>query len=439
MPKPLTAQQNEVLQWIQDGCPNGVYGPGYAHRSVARGLAGRGLVTISGRGPTWSATIREKGRELLATPRAQPAAAEKSEADQLYDRVVASGGRLALGKDADTFDIRRLAEQHLKSPHRPRGKKLTVDGGYYDPTTVTIEDYFDELVEAHPVPVLERVGKYHPLVKEYKQNRDNQRVSPELVQRATLILQALVDEASRRNIKVTRPTTAALAEHRAQREGRAPHLVFEMGGNQYTVGIREVPGPNADRQDYSNQSSRDPAWIRSRAWKFIPTGKLELIVDGRFTKMNGDHYREGKRQRLEEKLPEVFRKLEIYRLELEAAVRKKAFEKAEYERLRAEAIEEAKERYELEQRWQHFTEASAKSREFEEHWGFIAKAMETLESYEGEDKEEILEHLDWAKFNIERIDPAANPKLLLPKVKEPTAADLEQYLPARYQRSRGWY
>ncbi len=155
--------------------------------------------------------------------------------------------------------------------------------------------------------------------------------------------------------------------------------------------------------------------------------------------MNGDHYREGKRQRLEEKLPEVFRTLEIYRLGLEAAARKKAFEKAEYERLRAEAIEEATHRHELEQRWQHFTEASAKSREFEEHRGFIAKAMETLESYEGEDKEEILEYLDWAKCNIERLDPAANPKLLLPKAKEPTAADLEQYLPARDQRSRGWY
>jgi ribonucleotide reductase alpha subunit len=93
----------------------------------------------------------------------------------------------------------------------------------------------------------------------------------------------------------------------------------------------------------------------------------------------------------------------------------------------------------LEQRWQHFTEASAKSREFEEHREFIAKAMETMEFYEGEDKEEILEHLAWAKFNIERLDPAGNPKLLLPKVKEPTAADLEQYLPARYQRARGWY
>ncbi|WP_129658453.1 hypothetical protein [Rothia halotolerans] len=259
MPKPLTAQQTEVLQWIQDGCLNGVYGPGYAHRAVARGLAGRGLVTISGRGPTWSATIREKGRELLAAPPSQPAVVEKSEADELYDRVIAAGGRLALGKDADTFDVRRLAERHLKSPRRPRGKKLTVDGGYYDPTAVIVEDYFDELVEAHPVPVPERVGRYHPLVKEYKQNRDNQRVSPELVQRATLILQALVDEAGRRGIKVTRPATAALAEHRAQHEGRAPYLVLEVDGNQYTAGIREVLGPNADRQDYSNQSSRDPA------------------------------------------------------------------------------------------------------------------------------------------------------------------------------------
>lgn len=52
-----------VLEWIQAGCPDGIYPDGsYTHRITARTLASRGLVRISGHGASWRAELTERGR-----------------------------------------------------------------------------------------------------------------------------------------------------------------------------------------------------------------------------------------------------------------------------------------------------------------------------------------------------------------------------------------
>ncbi len=37
-PAQLNQKQVDVLQWIRDGCPDGIYTDGYEHRIVARAL-----------------------------------------------------------------------------------------------------------------------------------------------------------------------------------------------------------------------------------------------------------------------------------------------------------------------------------------------------------------------------------------------------------------
>lgn len=51
-PAQLSQKQVDVLRWISDGCPSGVYTEGYEHRIVAKALERRGFVAISGHGPT---------------------------------------------------------------------------------------------------------------------------------------------------------------------------------------------------------------------------------------------------------------------------------------------------------------------------------------------------------------------------------------------------
>ncbi|MDT0181462.1 helix-turn-helix domain-containing protein [Microbacterium sp. ARD31] len=58
----LNPAQTEVLAWIVEGCPSGVYpDDSFGHRITARALKNRGLVEISGHGESWRATPTERG------------------------------------------------------------------------------------------------------------------------------------------------------------------------------------------------------------------------------------------------------------------------------------------------------------------------------------------------------------------------------------------
>ncbi|MGB3332460.1 MAG: hypothetical protein WBA79_06600 [Mycobacterium sp.] len=61
---PLTDAQFKVLQWINDGRPEGVFA-GWAHRTSARALASRGLARVKGHGANWTATIEPAGTYYL--------------------------------------------------------------------------------------------------------------------------------------------------------------------------------------------------------------------------------------------------------------------------------------------------------------------------------------------------------------------------------------
>ena len=57
--KPLNLRQMEVLQWIADGCPNGVMSD-FTYKTTAVALRNRHLVSVSKRGG-WHAEITAGG------------------------------------------------------------------------------------------------------------------------------------------------------------------------------------------------------------------------------------------------------------------------------------------------------------------------------------------------------------------------------------------
>src|SRR5690349_6906706 len=120
----LNQKQVDVLEWIANECPEDMYQERYEHRVIARALERRALVTIAGRGASWCAKVTDTGRAWLAR-RPLAVVPPTSEADQLVDRVREAGGRLRLpvGRKADeTYE--RLVRMSLRSPNRPRGKRL---------------------------------------------------------------------------------------------------------------------------------------------------------------------------------------------------------------------------------------------------------------------------------------------------------------------------
>ena len=433
-PSQLSQKQVDVLTWVKDGCPSGVF-DGYEHRIVARGLHNRGFVTVTGRGPTWDARITDAGRTWVAAP---PAAVlpNQSAADGLVARVVAAGGRLQLPEDPEVEKAHeRLVRMSLMSPNRPKGGKLQMrNTGRWGsgPTEVVFVEHFDDYVDPAPVPVPDRVAKQHPVVKAFLADKDWQYVTKEHLPRAARILQAIADEAPRRGIDVLTPQEAAkgLDEYQARQALRA-HLVLKTSTGLYRIQIREIPGSGAKKTEPRrwNERKTKPAWIDVRGWEFLSTGKLELIVNGPGTRYDGDRYRDAKALRVEDKLPEAFRALDIHRLESEHRERERQRKQAERQLGWEAAMEEARCRYDQHARWDHFKDRSRDWQAIRQHREFLAAARSAIEHVGDEGtRAELGVQLGLAERLLDELDAVRHPELLLPPVPEPTPDDLKPFL-----------
>lgn len=66
MDRRVNERQLEVLRWVADGCSEDRWPENdFTHRTSAAALKSRGLISIAGRGRTWSATITEAGTHFL--------------------------------------------------------------------------------------------------------------------------------------------------------------------------------------------------------------------------------------------------------------------------------------------------------------------------------------------------------------------------------------
>lgn len=63
--EPLTVRQVEVLQWIGEGCQDGVWRD-FTYKTTTYALASRGLVAVDRRRKQWSATLTDEGQFYLA-------------------------------------------------------------------------------------------------------------------------------------------------------------------------------------------------------------------------------------------------------------------------------------------------------------------------------------------------------------------------------------
>lgn len=336
-PAPLSQRQVDLLQWIKDDCPDGVYNEGYEHRITARTLERRGLVTISGHGLAWRAAVTEAGAKWSTAPAEDLPDTRKDDAtlraDRLIEQVIEAGGVLELSPDADTEETWQLVRMSLKSPNRPHGKKLGIrSSGRWEtgPTEIVFVDHFEDYVERMPVPVPEKISKYHPVVKAFLSDKEWQYVTKDHLSRAARILQALAVEGTKRGMEVSNVAKPKGVDEYRIRKAPHAHLTIGTGGGVYTVKIREIPGRGAKRIEPRRwgQPKTEPAWLDDRGWEFISTGRLELLVDGPGT-YGGDHYRDGKFVAVEDKLPQLFQSFDIYRLKAEASERERQKEEAE--------------------------------------------------------------------------------------------------------------
>lgn len=76
----LNPAQLEVLSWVGEDCPDGVY-TDWTHRISARTLHNRGLVVIKGRGAIWSAALTKDGAYYLVHGKYPPTDSQSLDVD----------------------------------------------------------------------------------------------------------------------------------------------------------------------------------------------------------------------------------------------------------------------------------------------------------------------------------------------------------------------
>jgi hypothetical protein len=318
------------------------------------------LVTIKGRGPTWSASITAEGRAYLehaAKPDAPlPRQANVSVTQQLVDDVVAAGGTLRVPRrkfhKRGEVDYTRRAELAQNYGKVPPGMALVTAIASDDELEIKLVDAFgghgSELV---PVPLPEKVSRYHRVVREFRDRADRHEVSRAAMPRALRILQAVIVEAERRCYDVS-----LVPDGEADAYGRRSdwigskhgHLVISVNGDAESIRVSE-----------DGLSSRT-YWVKKNGkWngsRYVPpplaeyeadaTGRLTLaLVSGWQRRGRAASWSDRQSWTLDEKLPDLLHEIEVRAAEAEER-RQDAARKADEQRRQWEtAMETARQKF----------------------------------------------------------------------------------------------
>jgi hypothetical protein len=436
--KTLTEQQVSLLRWIAEGCPDGVM-DGMSHRVSAAALRNRGLVTVSGRGPSWMAKITDAGRAYLAEvdgPKPPvPREANVSVTQHLVNDVIAAGGVLRVPrrgwpswKVPDYKNRALLAMRHGKVPDGKRLTVATIDREL-EIRLVDAPGYSGGRAELTTVTVPEKVVRYHPAARHFRDRPDDHEVSRAQLKRATRIIHAIAVEAEKRGW--TTRTDAGDLTIVAQEH------VFTLRLKEDGVRTR---GPWEDAVDHYRNVSRDSYFYRDRDLPSGPydggaTGHLNLELDREWP-FGGRQSRWGDRQSwtLEERLPHVFREVEERIVE--------AARVAEEQRIAAEKAAEAakREAEERERQW-HMLMERARERLLEDHrakqlrneagaWQDADRLRRYCDAVDTDygSRSDTAEWLAWARGYVAQIDPLNKPPTM-PEPFEATPEALQPYLP----------
>ena len=282
---------------------------------------------------------------------------------QLVDEVIDAGGSLRVprcryyGGDGVDYENRaQLAERHRKVPP---GKRLAV-------TAISDEELEIELVDAPglgeaelvEVPVPERVTRYHPAAKRFREAKERHEVSRELLPRAARILHTVAREAEQRGWSVASggegDQKSGNADLRIETSGQTASLrIYEKGVRDRGSWEAEVERHHRHVREWPRFSGEPPA----RSYDVDAEGELTLSLSSeREWRFRGrqSHWSDRVSWTLEERLPHLF-----------VEIQERAAEGAridEEERLAAEqaAEREQREKAEREEQWRALMQRAMK-------------------------------------------------------------------------------
>ncbi|MFT7840698.1 hypothetical protein Q5530_31535 [Saccharothrix sp. BKS2] len=465
--KPLNPHQVEVLGWVADGCPDGVW-PGQQHKVSARALQARRLLSVNRLDGRWHATLTPAGRyyldhgsypspgaplpapvvkprtRLTASATSTPASTKKtaatgkaavttptpsqSAADELVAAVLAAGGTLAVDirNEGDDRSFTAKANAIRRGYRLPAGKQLLVRHNGWKHRILSIVDLPDWMAPpVAPVQVPERLRNPHPAIVAL---RDSERALPVVGlarARALRLLHALAATAQERGHKVK-----AVTDDGYRRRDDVHQLVFHIHGHQVRLRITQL-NDRADHVPTAKELADKRRWPNTSyipKYDYTPSHRLRIEIPGRH-----EYYRsawsDGTGIHLDDHLPEILRELEhradgAHRAEQEEQERRHLQEIQRQQRLaRAKVMLVESHRADTLHKQ---LDAWTRARQLDVYLDAMQARIDTLDDLD--QATAAREWLNWARDYAHRTNPLNHP-IAMPADPEPTLEALAPFLP----------
>ncbi|MFI1999605.1 hypothetical protein [Streptomyces sp. NPDC020330] len=460
MERQVNERQLSVLQWVQDGCPAGVWETS-SYKSTCQALQNRGLVKVSRKAGQWSVTLTSAGQHYLAhgaypprgshppktqaaAPRPQSTRAQESPAAgqrpsppsqlrvtftvQLLQELAEAGGRIVKsgsGPDLEKWPSRVAAAR--RSGRVPETKELY--GGWcqggYEIKLVDIPAW--RLAVLEPVPVPSRLTRPHTVVRAMQNEQQPLGLTKPVQGRALRLVQALITAAEAEGHSSSAGQTGfAPPSHRRRRA--SPHFTITAQGQT----VRFLVLQEQDRTEHvatekELAAAKKDSWVRIPRFDYTPSERLRFVLSGG-QPHRASEWSDTPGRPLEDQLAEIAQEVT---LRGEAAERRRLdeIEMARQKRIRWEtAMEEARIRHAEAYRVRHFEAQEAT-------WRHATRLTEYVTLYApgsrpcppGQTRTEAEAWIDWAAARVERLDPLNTPPQL-PDIPEPRPDDLKPFL-----------
>jgi hypothetical protein len=346
--------------------------------------------------------------------------------------------RYVMGQRQGGVDYEQLVLSAKRYDKVPPGMRLTTTVLAWPDLEIRLEPAIPGTqVCRRPVPVPDRVTRYHPVVVQFRERSERHEVSKGLLPRALLLLHALAVEAERRGHTVSlAPDPQTAYGHGRWTGSRDGHLVITVDGHGYGLRLIEMGMPSRAQWKRTHWHSRKPYTSN------VGSGRLRIELTG-YGGREGRSCRwtDGQRATLDEKLPDVLVEIEIRAAEDTHRERERHRQEAEEQRRREMAIERATERFIEADRVRHLVEQvdrwalAARARAYVTAMQAIIEARAakaaTTHGDSGEQAEREVtaaqEWLDWAERYVVGLDPLAG-RLAIPTPPEPTPEELRPFL-----------
>ncbi|WP_153808984.1 hypothetical protein [Nocardia sp. SYP-A9097] len=436
---------------------------GHTHKTTAKALEWRGLVSVSKKGGTWRAELTAVGIYYLEhgdypadhwdkkptavrtkesttpVPRdEQPKPTEPRIAkppprlrpvDQLIADLVQAGGVLQIQRSPQEGpDYDRLVASAIRHGKVPDGKLLVIERRNYWDKTITIKladppTWTTAVLQ--PVPVPEKPAKWHPAVIRLRDAEDRLPMKRPLRNRALRILNTLALTAEAKGYKATTGTPSEQRGYGRRNEVGA-ELQISILEHPFAVSIVEPTDkvPHEATASELRKAERD-SWVRIPKYDHVPSGRLTLTIT------NGRPYRQSNWTYKDDTvidLAQVVQELELRAADAEEKRLAAERQAAEKQRQWEAAMTTAKAAYADTRRAEVLEDQLRRWRsglELDEYLVAMQRHIETITDVE--EAAASAQWLDWAISYRIRMDPFRG-TLQMPPIPKPSAEALKPYL-----------